>query len=600
MKSHVASALAIILIGHASAQELSDSTTESLSLASTRSVEPISDTIFAAPPLASAGSDETFSATIFAAPSLASTRTAGALTFITEFFDECDDTPATATATDDPTATDDASATDDPRGGFLTTLPGGIVISLPTDAEGDVIIDFPTNNGGVINLPTGVGGGVISLPPGVGGGVIDLPTGVGVIVTDLPTNTDGGVISLPTNGGGPDVPATLCQDLACLATATNDPRGGFLTLPGGVVIDLSNIPTNINAGVNDLPTNVEGGIIDTPTGVGNGNPNEDPVEVIEPDCPACSAGNAFLTTYTTVYATFCPTGLEDKEYTIIETRSGKPGDSAPENTSKVAPGFGVTTAVCTKCGPAPITATLTVPTATGAAAGGKVDVPVTAVKEASKVGEAPSVPKPTGEVSSEPESSEPDSSAQEKSAPGASSPDSPKADAPEADSPGSESPESESPESESPESESPESNAPESESPESESPKSNAPESDSPESDAPESDAPESDAPESDSPASDSSAPDSAPDSTEDSPEPGSSEPDTASPDTSAPEAVIPEAGRAGRNGSAVPTGIPGTGKGAENRTITPFIGGANSNVMGTSFTAAAGVAMVFVLALCL
>ncbi|KAI9752790.1 MAG: hypothetical protein M4579_005496 [Chaenotheca gracillima] len=69
------------------------------------------------------------------------------------------------------------------------------------------------------------------------------------------------------------------------------------------------------------------------------------------------------TVYTTEYATFCPTGLTSAAYTVTHSCPHSPCQIP----TGLPPGFTTTEAVCTECGPTPITATLTV---TGASRGG--------------------------------------------------------------------------------------------------------------------------------------------------------------------------------------------------------------------------------------
>lgn len=66
------------------------------------------------------------------------------------------------------------------------------------------------------------------------------------------------------------------------------------------------------------------------------------------------------TVYETAFAEFCPTGTRSRTFTITEACSQYPC-SAP---SGAPSGFHETVATCTTCGPRPITATLTVPSAT--------------------------------------------------------------------------------------------------------------------------------------------------------------------------------------------------------------------------------------------
>jgi len=75
-----------------------------------------------------------------------------------------------------------------------------------------------------------------------------------------------------------------------------------------------------------------------------------------------AAGGSF-TTYTTVYQEFCPTGLQEKTYTVTESCSSPhPASTASREAGYMPQGFAVTTATCHVCGPMPVVATLTTPT----------------------------------------------------------------------------------------------------------------------------------------------------------------------------------------------------------------------------------------------
>jgi len=81
-------------------------------------------------------------------------------------------------------------------------------------------------------------------------------------------------------------------------------------------------------------------------------------------CPLCTESSAsraaqYTTTYETAYSVFCSTGFAASTYTVTAPCS-ETGVAYPS--TYVPPGFTVTSTVCTSCGTAPITATLTIPT----------------------------------------------------------------------------------------------------------------------------------------------------------------------------------------------------------------------------------------------
>jgi len=63
--------------------------------------------------------------------------------------------------------------------------------------------------------------------------------------------------------------------------------------------------------------------------------------------------------YTTEYPSFCPTGFENKTYTVTQVCREQTCEQPPVGTPP--PGFNEVVDVCNTCGPSPITATLTIP-----------------------------------------------------------------------------------------------------------------------------------------------------------------------------------------------------------------------------------------------
>ncbi|KAL8670118.1 MAG: hypothetical protein Q9168_005327 [Polycauliona sp. 1 TL-2023] len=89
--------------------------------------------------------------------------------------------------------------------------------------------------------------------------------------------------------------------------------------------------------------------------------------IVSTYCPHCTEGaspasaptpQGPLTTYTTVYSEFCPTGLQPKTYTVTEQCSSL---GAPRPSDYVPAAFVVTTATCHVCAETPVVATLTTP-----------------------------------------------------------------------------------------------------------------------------------------------------------------------------------------------------------------------------------------------
>ena len=104
-----------------------------------------------------------------------------------------------------------------------------------------------------------------------------------------------------------------------------------------------------------------------------GGPSTETGTIVKTYCSECEEASAasfesafraaggVVTTYTTVYSQFCPTGLEEKTYTVTESCT-ESTHGLPRPTGYVPQGFTVTTATCHVCGPKPVVATLTTPT----------------------------------------------------------------------------------------------------------------------------------------------------------------------------------------------------------------------------------------------
>lgn len=94
-----------------------------------------------------------------------------------------------------------------------------------------------------------------------------------------------------------------------------------------------------------------------------------------PRCDACDCSTCTTTsTFTTTFPVFCPTGLSDQPYTVIETYVGMSSLPSFAASTPIPYGFSITTATCTICGRAPLVATLTYPSggtpyATGVSSG---------------------------------------------------------------------------------------------------------------------------------------------------------------------------------------------------------------------------------------
>jgi len=92
-------------------------------------------------------------------------------------------------------------------------------------------------------------------------------------------------------------------------------------------------------------------------------------------CPVCDEaktnGEVYTTTYETVYAAVCPTGITSVAYVVTQICTG----TTPIDTATLPPGFVATTAVCTACPGAP-TITVTQP-ATGIVIGAPTLKPAT-------------------------------------------------------------------------------------------------------------------------------------------------------------------------------------------------------------------------------
>ena len=146
--------------------------------------------------------------------------------------------------------------------------------------------------------------------------------------------------------------------------------------------------------------------------------------IIKTACHECeeassaSAASAFrqaggvMTTYTTVFSEFCPTGVAEKTYTVTESCS-ESVHGQPRPSDHVPQGFTVTTATCHVCGPNPVVATLTTPTPAPTA-------PAPAPAGPTPAGDSPSVGSSPGGTS--PGGSAPPNSSPQASSPGGSAP----------------------------------------------------------------------------------------------------------------------------------------------------------------------------------
>ena len=83
-----------------------------------------------------------------------------------------------------------------------------------------------------------------------------------------------------------------------------------------------------------------------------------------PGCPVCDCAECVQTSiYITVFQVFCTEGIMDQAYTVTEVYKGMSSLPSFAEPTEVPYGFTACLETCTVCGPTPITATMTYPTA---------------------------------------------------------------------------------------------------------------------------------------------------------------------------------------------------------------------------------------------